>query len=77
MTDHSHTWTPIPGQTAQYACSCTATGYRNSRGVIVEHKTRKTYAKQWTAMDKTHNSGDGRVGFSPQEDYEGWNRKDD
>lgn len=77
MTDlHLHTWSPIPGETAQYACECDATGYRNTRGVIVEHKTRRTYAKRWTAMDKTRNSGDGRVGFSPLEDYDGPKEKD-
>ena len=49
MTDHVHTWSPVPGETAQYVCECAATGYRNSRGVIVAHKTRRVYAERWTA----------------------------
>lgn len=43
---------------------------RNSRGVIVEHKTRRTYATQWTAMDRTHNRGDGSVGRLPSLDQQ-------
>lgn len=57
MTDHLHAWSPVPGETAQYACSCSATGYRNSRGVIVEHKTRRTYAKRWTARPTWERKG--------------------
>lgn len=70
MTDHLHTWSPVPGETAQYVCECDATGYRNSRGIIVAHKTRRSYAKRWTAMDRTHGHGDGAVRKLPSLDQQ-------
>ncbi len=50
MTEHTHAWSPIQGAVAQYACTCSATGYRNQRGVIVEHRTRKAVRAAWTAQ---------------------------
>ena len=39
MSDHLHTWTPIPLATARYECPCGATGRRDKSGAIVEQKT--------------------------------------
>jgi hypothetical protein len=39
MTDHIHTWAPIPLATARYECPCGATGRREKSGAIVEQKT--------------------------------------
>lgn len=36
MTDHVHSWTPIPLVVARYECSCGATGRRDKSGAIVE-----------------------------------------
>lgn len=35
---HDHDWKPIPEMFRRYSCTCGVTGYRNSAGVIVEHK---------------------------------------
>lgn len=71
MSEHTHSWQPIPGECAKYACSeCPATGYR-SRAGIVEHKTKPAIQRQWTARNhKT--DGSGRVGRSPLEDWQKW-----
>ncbi len=39
MSDHTHSWEPIPLVVARYECSCGATGRRDKSGAIVEQKT--------------------------------------
>ncbi len=58
MTDHAHTWTPIPLEFARYECPCGATGYRKG-AAIVEHKTKLARPAEVTA--KGRGLGDGAV----------------
>lgn len=39
MSDHVHSWTPIPLAVARYECECGATGRRERSGQIVAQKT--------------------------------------
>jgi len=61
VSEHTHDWQPIPGETGQYRCACDATGWRSRTG-IVEHRKRKTYRKQWTA----------KSGIRPQRIADDW-----
>jgi hypothetical protein len=68
MTAHDHDWQPQPGETACYLCACGSTGYRSRTGAIAEHKNKRKTQQQWTAIDRTHDRGDGRVAPLPDLD---------
>jgi hypothetical protein len=75
VSDHVHTWTPIPGECARYECACTATGWRCSTGEIREHRKRLVRSRQWTARARL-SDGDGRIPAMIREDWNGGKERD-
>lgn len=67
MTDHVHTWTPIPLAFARYECTCGATGYRKG-ATIVEHKTKSERRTDVTARGSRKPIAGGRIA---EKDYNG------
>lgn len=64
---HEHIWQPVPGCVAQYACECQATGYRNIRGQIQQHKQPLRSLHELTAR---RHVDCGRVGGHVVEDWQ-------
>lgn len=64
MSEHVHSWLPIPGEMAKYECSCGATGNRSLSG-IQEHKLKPQIQRQWTARSTPKPS-------RPVEDFQSW-----
>lgn len=48
VSNHIHSWTPIPLVVARYECSCGATGRRAKSGEIIAQKTDRR-RKSWEA----------------------------
>lgn len=68
VTDHIHSWEPIPGLTARYRCAqCPATGYRNWHGIVIEHKQKLQQPTEVTRRSQRHSGG--RVGRDPVDDW--------
>lgn len=58
MSCDIHSWQPIPGEMAKYACACGATGYR-------EHRSKPQIQRQWAARSSVKPP-------RPVEDFQSW-----
>jgi hypothetical protein len=68
MTCDIHTFRPIPGATAQYACECGQTAYRARTGRLVEHRSRPP-ERRTEHVIRIHNTGlNGRIKALPGAD---------